>query len=120
MHRILSLALVLLVVTATPAVADDDRARFRRTTPRASLEDAAGAFTIGVPSGRAWGIESELRPLPAEGALAVRLLVADDQVREAFARVAYYASASGRPRQIAVVDSEAVAADEGRLLFVVL
>jgi hypothetical protein len=120
MHRILSLALVLLVVTATPAVADDDRARFRRTTPRASLEDAAGAFTIGVPSGRAWGIESELRPLPPERALAVRLSVGDDAVREAFARVAYYARATGRSRQIAIADSEAVAAGEGRVLFIAL
>ena len=50
----------------------------------------------------------------------MRLSVADDEVREAFARVAYYASATGRPRQIAVVDSEAVAAGESRLLFVAL
>src|SRR5207247_8580790 len=69
---------------------------------------------------RAWGIESELRPLPAEGALAVRLVVADDQVREAFVRVAYYASATGRSRQIGVVDSQAVVPGEGRLLFVTL
>src|SRR5436309_2295075 len=61
-----------------------------------------------------------LRPLPAEGALAVHLVVADDQVREAFVRVAYYASATGRSRQIAVVDSQAVVPGEGRLLFVTL
>src|SRR2546428_11306816 len=120
MRRSGLLALVLLAVVARPAAADDDRTHFRRTTPRASLGDDAGAFTLGVPSGRAWGIESELRPLPAARALAVRLLVADDQVREAFVRVAYYASATGRPRQIAVVDSEAVVAGEGRLLFVTL
>jgi len=114
------LALVLLAAVARPAAADDDRTHFRRTTPRASLEVEAGTFMLGVPSGRAWGIESELRPLPAERALAVRLVVADDDVREAFARVAYYASATGRPRQIAVVDSEGVAAGEGRLLFVTL
>jgi len=95
---LLALALVLLAVVARPAAADDDR----------------------TPSGRAWGIESELRPLPAEGALAVRLVVADDQVREAFVRVAYYASATGRSRQIAVVDSQAVVPGEGRLLFVTL
>ena len=117
---LLALALVLLAVVARPAAADDDRTHFRRTTPRASLEDDGGAFTLGVPSGRAWGIESELRPLPAEGALAVRLVVADDQVREAFVRVAYYASATGRSRQIAVVDSQAVVPGEGRLLFVTL
>src|SRR6266508_2325774 len=120
MRRTLSLALVLLAVVAAPAAADDDRTHFRRTTPRASLEEAAGTFTLGVPSGRAWGIESELRPLPQERALAVRLSVTDDEVREAFARVAYYASATGRPRQIAVADSEAVAAGEGRLVFIAL
>ena len=120
MCRILALALVLLVVAATPAAADDDRTHFRRTTPRASLEQAAGEFTIGVPAGRAWGIESELRPLPPERALAVRLSVGDDAVREAFARVAYYASATGRSRQIAIADSEAVAVGEGRVLFIAL
>ncbi len=120
MRRTLSLALILLALVAAPAAADDDRTHFRRTTPRASLEEAAGTFTLGVPSGRAWGIESELRPLPQERALAVRLSVTDDEVREAFARVAYYASATGRPRQIAVADSEAVAAGEGRLVFIAL
>lgn len=120
MHRTLALVLVLLAVVAAPAAADDDRPHFRRTTPRASLDEDAGNFTLGVPSGRAWGIESELRPLPPEGALAVRLSVSDNDVREAFARIAYYASARGRPRQIAVADSEAVGAGEGRVLFVPL
>jgi hypothetical protein len=114
------LALVLLALVAAPAAGDDDRTHFRRTTPRASLEETAGTFTLGVPSGRAWGIESDLRPLPPERALAVRLSVGDDDVREAFVRVAYYASATGRPRQIAVADSDAVAAGEGRILFVAL
>jgi hypothetical protein len=113
-------ALVLFGVVVAPAAADDDRTHFRRTTPRASLMEEAGTFILGVPSGRAWGIESELRPLPSDRALAVRLSVADDEVREAFARVAYYASATGRPRQIAVADSEAVALGEGRLLLVAL
>ncbi|HJW49377.1 MAG TPA: hypothetical protein VJ726_08175, partial [Candidatus Limnocylindria bacterium] len=89
-------------------------------TPRAALEEDAGSFTLGVPSGRAWGIESELRALPPDGALAVRLSVSDDEVREAFARIAYYARATGRPRQIAVADSEAVGAGEGRILFMPL
>jgi hypothetical protein len=120
MRRTFALALVLLATVVAPAAADDDPPHFRRTTPRASLEDQAGSFTLGVPAGRAWGIESELRPIPPGRALAVRLSVADDEVREAFARVAYYASATGRPRQIAVVDSEAVAAGESRLLFVAL
>ena len=72
------------------------------------------------PSGRAWGIQSELRALPPEGAIAVRLSVSDDDVREAFARIAYYASATGRPRQIAIADSEAVGAGEGRVIVVPL
>lgn len=120
MRRTISLALVLLAVVGAPAAADDDRPQFRRTTPRAALEENAGTLTLGVPSGRAWGIESELRELPTERALAVRLDVRDDDVREAFARVAYYASATGRPRQIAVADSEAVASGEGRLLLMAL
>ncbi len=120
MRRTVVLALVMLATVATPAAADDDRTHFRRTTPRAALEATAGTFTLGIPSGRAWGIESELRPLPPEGALAVRLSVADDDVREAFARVAYYATATGRPRQIAIADSEAVAAGGGRILVVPL
>jgi len=120
MRRTVVLALVMLATVASPAAADDDRTHFRRTTPRASLEATAGTFTLGIPSGRAWGIESELRPLPSGGALAVRLSVADDDVREAFARVAYYASATGRPRQIAIADSEAVAAGESRVVFLAL
>ena len=120
MRWTLPLALAALVAVGTPVAADDDRVQFRRTTPRASLQERAGALTLGVPSGRAWGIESELRPLPPEGALAVRLHVSDDDVREAFARIAYYASATGRPRQIGIADSEAVAAGEARVLFVPL
>jgi hypothetical protein len=119
-RNVVALSLILFAVTAAPAAADDERTDFRRTTPRASLEEAAGTFTLGVPAGRAWGIESELRPLPPERALAVRLRVSDDDVREAFARVAYYASATGRSRQIAIADSEAVAAGESRLLLLAL
>ena len=99
MRRCVLIALALLVLVSTPASADDDRTRFRRTTPRATLADEAGTFVIGVPAGRAWGIESELRALPPEGALAIRLSVGDDDVREAFVRIAYYASGVGRPRQ---------------------
>jgi hypothetical protein len=120
MRRTCLLVLVLLATVVAPAAADDDRTHFRRTTPRASLDEEAGTFTLGIPSGRAWGIESELRPLPPELALAVRISVSDDDVREAFARVAYYSSATGRPRQIAIADSEAVAAGETRVLFVPL
>lgn len=120
MRQPIALAVLLLILAAAPAAADDDRNHFRRTTPRASFEEHAGTLTLGVPSGRAWGIESELRPLPPERALAVRLEVRDDDVREAFARVAYYSRATGRPRQIATADSDYVAAGEGRLVFIPL
>jgi hypothetical protein len=120
MRSAIAVVLILCAVSAAPAAADDDRTHFRRTTPRASLEEAHGTFTLGVPSGRAWGIESELRPLPPERALAVRLSVTDDDVREAFARVAYYARATGRSRQIAIADSEAVTPGESRVVLMAL
>lgn len=105
------LILTLLALAAGPAVvsADDGDPRFHRTTPRAALDDQRGALVIGIPAGRAWGIESELRPLPPEGTtIVVRLGVADDLVREAFVRIAYYASLAGRTRQLATADSDAV------------
>ena len=121
MRRTLSLALVLLAVVATPAAADDDRPHFRRTTPRATLEEDAGTLTLGVPSGRAWGIESELRPLPLERALAVRLAVSDNDVREAFARASPITRARrDGPGRSPSPTAEAVAAGEGRVLFVPL
>ncbi len=120
MRRCVAITLALLTLVAAPAAADDDRTHFRRTTPRAAFDQDAGALRLGIPDGRAWGIESELRPLPEQGAIAVRLSVSDDDVREAFARVAYYARATGRSRQIAVADSEAVAAGERRLLLIAL
>lgn len=120
MRTTAALALLVLVVLGAPAAADDDPLRFRRTTPRASLEERAGTLVLGVPSGRAWGVESALRPLPPERALAVRLRVVDDAVREAFARVAYYARPTGRSRQIAIADSEAVGPGEDRLILMAL
>ncbi|HEV8229204.1 MAG TPA: hypothetical protein VGQ86_04525 [Candidatus Limnocylindria bacterium] len=120
MRRAPLLALALLAVVAMPVAADDDRSHFRRTTPRAVLQNDGGTLVLGVPAGRAWGIESELRPIPAEAALAVRLVVDHGDVREAFVRVAYYARATGRPRQIAVADSETVPSGDGRLLLVPL
>ncbi|HET7700976.1 MAG TPA: hypothetical protein VFM06_08950 [Candidatus Limnocylindria bacterium] len=102
---------LLLVAGAGPASADDGDLAFRRTTPRAVLGGAPHAVVIGIPGGRAWGIESELRPLPPSGTvLVVRLAVTDDAVREAFVRVAYYGAASGRSRQLAIADSAPVEA----------
>jgi hypothetical protein len=89
----------------------DDVPPFRRTTPRASLAQIDGALVIGVPGGRAWGIESELRTLPPEQTtIVVKLGVHDQAVRHAFVRVAYYAKATGRTRQLAIADSAPVAA----------
>lgn len=91
------------------ASADDGDPRFRRTTPRGSFGQTDGALVVGVPGGRAWGIESDLRSLPPAGtSLVVRLAVTDAGVREAFVRVAYYGSGSGRTRQLAISDSEPV------------
>jgi hypothetical protein len=102
------LALVAALVVATPASADDG-IHFHRTTPRASFGEEDGALVIGVPGGRAWGIESDLRPLPAAGTtLVVRLTVDDEAVREAFVRVAYYASLMGRTKQLTTADGPPV------------
>src|SRR5438128_7831160 len=90
-------------------VASADDSGFHRTTPRASFDGGGPALVIGVPGGRAWGIESELRPLPPAGtSLYVRLTVSDDAVREAFVRVAYCATADKRTRQLATSDSAPV------------
>jgi hypothetical protein len=111
--RAVSICLALLLLHATVAKADDGDPRFRRTTPRAALDAVGGALVIGVPGGRAWGIESELRPLPPSGTtLLVRLGVTDAAVREAFVRVAYYGVATGRSRQLATSDSAPVTAGQ--------
>lgn len=110
-HILFALALVssFSLAAASEALADD-AVRFHRTTPRAALADARSVVVIGVPAGRAWGIESDLRPLPDAGAvLVVRLEVSDPAVREAFVRVAYYGTAASRSRQIAISDSAPVA-----------
>ncbi len=101
----------LLLLVASTGVARADDPPFHRTTPRGALAQTDGALVIGVPGGRAWGIESELRPLPADRTtLIVRIAVRDAAVKEAFLRVAYYATAAGRSRQLATADSPPVAA----------
>lgn len=115
------LSVALLLSFANAAAADDGDLRFRRTTPRAVLTDGMGAVVIGIPGGRAWGIESGLRPLPPAGTvLVVRLTVSDESVKEAFVRVAYYASSSRRTRQLAITDSPLVAASVRALVAVEL
>jgi hypothetical protein len=110
-------ALAVVVASGTTARADDDDRHFRLTTPRGSLTVAGDALVIGIPGGRAWGVESELRALPASGTRVIATVaVRDDAVREAFIRVAYYASATGRSRQIATVDSAPVTAGARRMV----
>jgi len=105
------LALALVVANSSTARADDDDRHFHLTTPRGSLAVAGDALVVGIPGGRAWGIESDLHPLPVQGTrLLATLAVTDAAVREAFVRVAYYASPTGRSRQIAIVDSAPVTA----------
>lgn len=107
--RILLLVLLLLLPGATAASADDGPG-FRRTTPRAPLTVTAEELWFGVPAGRAWGLESRLIPLGAHRSVALDLAVRDPAVREGFVRIAWYAREDGRPRQLAVDDSPAVAA----------
>ena len=118
MRTIPLVILVLLLLRMEPALADDGPT-FHRTTPRGSFGDRGGALIVGIPGGRAWGIESDLRPLPAPGTtLYVRLAVSDPVVREAFVRVAFYASATVRTRQLATYDSAPVTAPRGALVAV--
>ena len=107
MRRALVVALVLagMVAVSSPAAADPG-GPFRRTTPRGSLDQAADGLGVGIPAGRAWGAESGLVPLgPADTRITVDLTVDDPDVAEAFVRVAYYALADRRSRQLATVDS---------------
>jgi len=93
---------------------------FRRTTPRASLERDAGGLIVGIPNGRAWGIESELRPIVGADRVTIRLAVDDPDVAEAFVRVAYYARLDARTRQLETRDSPFVRVGEDRLVTVEL
>ena len=111
---------LLLVAWAAPAAADDEW-RFRLTTPRGSLERSDGLqLRLGVPSGRAWGVESALRPIAGMRELTLTLAVRDVTVREAFVRIAWYDRDSGRPRQTAIADSTIVRAGERDAVVVTL
>jgi hypothetical protein len=103
---------------ATPAAADPG-GPFRRTTPRATMDRDLGGLVLGIPSGRAWGIESELRPL--DGTRVILTVAVDDpDVAEAFVRVAYYARGDVRSRQLATRDSAYVRVGEDRRITVEL
>lgn len=123
-RTILSLALVGPVLFGSVVAADPGPpptpAPFRRTTPRASLDRDAGGLVLGIPSGRAWGIESTLLPLGGTDRVTVVLAVDDPAVSEAFVRVAYYARADARSRQLATKDSPYVRVGEDRRIVVEL
>ena len=100
----LVLCLGVVFVGGSSASADPG-GPFRRTTPRGFFDRDDGGLVIGIPEGRAWGIESALVPLPSADRLTVELAVDDPDVAEAFVRVAYYAVADRRSRQLVTVDS---------------
>ena len=101
-------AVVLSVV-----VSGDGGPPYRRTTPRGSFGIDGPELVVGVPGGRAWGIESALIPVPGQRtALRATIEVSDPEIREAFVRVAWYDKATGRPRQFALTDARYVRAGE--------
>src|SRR6266480_6328171 len=112
--RFLIVSFVLAIAQLVAlGVAADEEGRFRRTTPRGSFGRDGPELLVGVPGGRAWGIESELLPVPADrSAVRATVEVRDTTVREAFVRVAWYARATGRPRQFALSDATLVRAGE--------
>lgn len=111
MFRLVPLALLVSLAIGATALAADPP--FRRTTPRGSFGREGPELLVGIPGGRAWGIESALIPVPADGSSFVaRVEVSDPAVREAFVRVAWYDRATGRPRQFAIADTRLVMAGE--------
>jgi hypothetical protein len=94
---------------------------YRRTTPRGSFGVDGPELVVGVPGGRAWGIESALLPVPDQRAgFHATVEVRDAEVREAFIRVAWYDRATGRPRQFALTDARYVRAGETATLEIAL
>jgi hypothetical protein len=121
MYRLVSVVgtIVLVLLTVTTAAGVDPP--FRRTTPRGSFGRDGPELVIGVPGGRAWGIESALVPVPEPGAaFSVTVEVDDASVREAFVRVAWYDRATGRPKQFAIRDTRFVRAAETATMTVTL
>jgi hypothetical protein len=112
--RLLIIGFVLAIAQLVAlGVAADEEGRFRRTTPRGSFGRAGPELLVGVPGGRAWGIESDLLPVPPDrSAVRATVQVRDATVREAFVRVAWYDRATGRPRQFALTDATPVRVGE--------
>ena len=103
-----------LVLAALAAAASADGGLpYRRTTPRGSFGADGPTLVVGVPGGRAWGIESALIPVPpGPRGFRATIEVNDPEVREAFIRVAWYDRSTGRPRQFALSDAQLVRAGE--------
>ena len=115
MPRIVVGLLCVLGVAAvlSAVVSGDGGPPYRRTTPRGSFGTDGPELVVGVPGGRAWGIESALIPVPDQRtALRATIEVSDPDIREAFVRVAWYDKATGRPRQFALTDARYVRAGE--------
>jgi hypothetical protein len=83
-----------------------------------SFDRDAGGLIVGIPSGRAWGVESGLMPLDGTGALRLAVAVDDPDVAEAFVRIAYYARGDARSRQLAPQDSPFVRVGEDRRIVI--
>jgi hypothetical protein len=106
---VVPLLCAIAAVGVVAFAASADGPPYRRTTPRGSFGTSGPELTVGVPGGRAWGIESALTPVPAEhSGFRATIEVADPEVREAFIRVAWYDKATGRPRQFALSDARYV------------
>ena len=107
-------AAVLATTVLALAASADGGPPYRRTTPRGSFGADGPELVVGVPGGRAWGIESALIPVPDDERTGVRatIEVRDSLVREAFVRVAWYDRASGRPRQFALTDARFIRSGE--------
>lgn len=121
--KLLAGLLCALGIAATLAVAAsaDGGPPYHRTTPRGSFGENGAELLVGVPGGRAWGIESALIPVPAQrSAFRATVEVNDPEVREAFIRVAWYDRATGRPKQFALTDAVFVHAGETAVLEVAL
>jgi hypothetical protein len=121
--KIVARILCGLVVTAALAFSAnaDEGPPYRRTTPRGSFGEEGPELVVGVPGGRAWGIESALIRVPEERtAFSATLEVSDPEVREAFIRIAWYDRATGRPRQFALTDARFVRAGETATLEIAL
>ncbi len=110
-----------LVATLSFLASADGGPPYRRTTPRGSFGADGAGLVVGVPGGRAWGIESALIRVPDQRTgFRATVDVSDPEVREAFVRVAWYDHATGRPRQFALTDARFVRAGETATLEVAL